>query len=130
MRYMPVNPHASRWFCKGTSFPLVWNALLVVFGPCLFAALTPEHANRLAVFYIQRLQLKPRGSPTLITRLGWIGLKAGKNFVLKIVMHGSVLSVCKVTKCKSEHLFQRRIGRHLEVNEADKCRPYILGRRL
>ncbi|MGY4350965.1 hypothetical protein ACVWXM_007458 [Bradyrhizobium sp. GM7.3] len=67
-------------------------ALLFTLGPGLLTALALEHANDPTGLGVEHLRRKDRLAATLIARLHWIWLIAGKDFVLKIAVHSAALA--------------------------------------
>jgi hypothetical protein len=67
-------------------------ALLFTLSPGLLTALALEHANDPTGLGVEHLRRKDRLAATLIARLHWIWLIAGKDFVLKIAVHSAALA--------------------------------------
>jgi hypothetical protein len=63
-------------------------ALSLILGPCLFAALALEHADRAPIVGIEH---SPNQGGLLVAMAAcsdWIGFEARKYFVLEIIIHG------------------------------------------
>jgi hypothetical protein len=84
-------------------------ALPLILGPGLLTALTPEHADPLAIAGIEHGQ-NQRGLVAAMTACpDWIGFEAGKDLVLKFVFHGQrSSSLGRNSKSQSEHSFPDR----------------------
>lgn len=67
-------------------------ALLFVLGPSLLAALALEHANDPPGLGIEHLHREGWPLATVVAGLSWIWLIAGKDFVLKVAVHGTALA--------------------------------------
>ncbi|UPJ28999.1 hypothetical protein [Bradyrhizobium sp. CW1] len=91
----PLKSNQAIVICGGAaraSGQLAGHRLLFTLGPCLLTALALEHANDPTGLGVEHLRRKDRLAATLIARLHWIWLIAGKDFVLKIAVHSAALA--------------------------------------